>query len=598
MALNLKQTVWDLSPLFKSDEDPKIKSKRVEIEKETEEFVKRWSSHKKYLTDVKTLKKALDEYCLFNERYAWGGDLGYYFELRGSQDQLDPSLKALIQKTEDFIVEQRNKLQFFELTLAKIDPKLQKKFLADVSLKSYKHFLEKIFAEAEYLLPEEQEKILNLKSTTAYSNWVKMTSSFLSKEERDILDEKNQKTKQTHEGLLSLTSSQNKKVRKQAAEALEDIYQKYIEVGENEINSILNNKKIDDQLRGFKRPDESRHLADDIDTKIVDTVLETVSEKNNIAKRFYKLKAKLLGQPSLSYYERGVEYGSVEKEYSLEEAVDLVDLVMGNIDPEFQQIYRDFWTRGLVDIYPRVGKRGGAACWHMLISQPSYIMLNFTGNLRDVTTIAHEFGHGINNELMRKKQNALNFSTPTSTAEIASTFMEDFVLEEILKEADEELRLSLMMSKLNEDIAAIFRQVACYKFEQELHTQFREKGYLSFKEIGQIFKKYMESYMGEAAQGCENWWLYWSHIRTFFYVYSYASGLLISKSLQSSVREDKAFMEKVKYFLSAGTSESPKNIFKNIGIDMEKKEFWDKGLDEVETLLKETEKLAKKLKKI
>lgn len=108
----------------------------------------------------------------------------------------------------------------------------------------------------------------------------------------------------------------------------------------------------------------------------------------------------------------------------------------------------------------------------------------------------------------------------------------------------------------------------------------------------------MASYMGPASEGCENWWVYWSHIRNFFYVYSYASGLLISKALQAKVRQDKAFVKNVKLFLSAGISQSPKDIFADMGVDITDKQFWTQGLDEIEELLNQTEKLAKKLGKI
>ena len=158
-----------------------------------------------------------------------------------------------------------------------------------------------------------------------------------------------------------------------------------------------------------------------------------------------------------------------------------------------------------------------------------------------------------------------------------------------------------MMQKLNDDVSSIFRQVACYRFEQELHAVFRTKGYLSKEEIGTLFRKHMAAYMGKAveqSEGSENWWVYWSHIRYFFYVYSYAGGLLISKALQNSVKRDPAFIEKVKEFLSAGLSDSPKNIFHRLGIDVTDKQFWGKGLDEVEKLLNETELLARKLGKI
>jgi oligoendopeptidase F len=179
--------------------------------------------------------------------------------------------------------------------------------------------------------------------------------------------------------------------------------------------------------------------------------------------------------------------------------------------------------------------------------------------------------------------------------------MEDFVLEDILQEADDELRFAIMMAKLNDDVSSIFRQVACYRFEQELHSEFRRAGYLSKEEIGSLFQKHMAAYMGHAVEqspGSENWWVYWHHIRYFFYVYSYASGLLISKSLQNTVKKDPAFIGQVMEFLSAGSSDSPKNIFGRLGIDISDGTFWDKGLDEVENLLNETARLAAKLGKI
>jgi oligoendopeptidase F len=102
----------------------------------------------------------------------------------------------------------------------------------------------------------------------------------------------------------------------------------------------------------------------------------------------------------------------------------------------------------------------------------------------------------------------------------------------------------------------------------------------------------------EQSKGSENWWVYWNHIRYFFYVYSYAGGLLISKSLQNAVKKDPAFINNVKGFLSAGLSDSPKNIFQKLGIDITDDTFWDRGLDEVEVLMDETIRLAEKLGKI
>jgi oligoendopeptidase F len=157
------------------------------------------------------------------------------------------------------------------------------------------------------------------------------------------------------------------------------------------------------------------------------------------------------------------------------------------------------------------------------------------------------------------------------------------------------------MMRLDDAVSAVMRQVACYKFELELHKIYREKGYLSKERIGKIFQKHMKAYMGpfvEQSEGSENWWVHWSHIRSYFYVYSYASGLLISKFLQDAVKDDHRFIGKVKEFLSAGSSDSPKDIFSGLGIDIGDKKFWLRGLGEIDDLLKETTRLATKLGKI
>lgn len=308
-----------------------------------------------------------------------------------------------------------------------------------------------------------------------------------------------------------------------------------------------------------------------------------------------------MGVAKIQYHERKVPYGNVGRKFAWEEGVELTRKVFGGLDAQFLEIFDTFLSNGQIDAFPKKGKHGGAFCAHYTTKLPTYILLNHGETLDSIQTLAHEVGHGINNELMRAAQPEIYFGAPTSTAEVASTFTEDFVLQEILRTADEETRLAIMMNKLNDDISAIFRQVACYRFEEELHRAFRDKGYLSKSDIGGIFRKHMEAYMGEAVEqspGSENWWIYWEHIRNFFYVYSYAMGLLVGKAMQNGVRKDKSFIAKVKEFLSAGTSDSPKNIFSKMGIDITSKDFWESGLAETERLLEDTEALARQLRKI
>jgi oligoendopeptidase F len=600
-AKSNKASEWRLDLLFEADDSPRIAANRKKVEAATKFFVNKWRDDNTYLKDSVRLRKALDDYEKWSRLFGTDGDEGYYFWLRSQQDQNSPDLKAKFNKVEEFGRGIENEMRFFYMRICKIPVAVQKKLLAASGLAKYRHFLERAFAEARYLLSENEERILSMKASTSHSNWVKMTSGFIVREERQVRMEDGTTEHISFSEILSLLNSRNKKTRDSAAAAFNSILADHALVAEAEINAILSNKKNDDELRKISRPDMARHISDDMESEVVDALIGAVAKRFDIPARYYQLKANLFKLKKLQYHERNVDYGSAEIKYNFSDATKLVMKVFMGLDSEFAAIFDSFLARGQFDVYPRKGKTSGAFCAHHLISQPTYILLNHTDTLNDVLTLAHELGHGVNNELIRKKQHALYFGTPLSTAEVASTFMEDFVLQEILKEADDELRLALMVKKLNDDVSTIFRQVACYRFEQELHAEFRTQGYLSNEVIGRIFKKHMADYMGdyvEQSAGSENWWIYWGHIRSFFYVYSYASGLLISKSLQNYVKKDHSFIGKVKAFLAAGYSDSPKNIFMKLGIDIGDFGFWARGIDEVEELLNETTALARKLKKI
>jgi len=598
--VNINKTDWDLTPILKSEDQDLIDEELAKIKEAYLTFTTKWKNREDYLRSPKILKQALDEYENLSKNYGASGNPGYYYSLRFYIDQTDPEVKAKKNKIEETEKQVINELQFFTLNIGKIPSVKQEKFLSSPELKDYKHSLENIFESAKHMLSEPEEKIITLKENTSHDIWEDLTANLLVKQEREVLLEDNSTKKQNFSEIDNLLHSPNKKVRESAAKAFNQILDQYVEVAETEINAILSNKKVNDVLRKFPRPDSARHLEDDIQTSTVDTLVKTISNNFHVPKRFYKLKAQLLKLDKIPYSERAAPYGENHKKYPYQEAIDLVHKTFQNLSPQFSEILERFIEKNQIDAFPKKGKHNGAFCIDYLQTQPTYVMLNHADSLNDVTIIAHEMGHAIHKELMNAKQNALNAGTPKSTAEVASTFMEDFVLQELLKEATEEEKLSIMIEKLDGDMSSIFRQTAFYNFETELHNNFRKQGYLSKEEIGELFKKHMDSYMGDAIDTSEspNWWIYVPHFRYFFYVYSYTAGLLISKALQSKVKQNPEFIEKVKDFLSAGTSDSPKNIFLNLGIDITKEEFWLSGIKEISNLLTETENLAKKLGKI
>ena len=166
-----------------------------------------------------------------------------------------------------------------------------------------------------------------------------MREDFFSRQAKQVLQEDGAKATKTYEEVLSLTSSKNKEVRDDAGRVMNEILVDLSGISEAEINSVLEDKMINDDLRGYVRPDSARHLQDDISSEVVDAMIATVSSRFDISKRFYALKADLLDLPYLRYHERNVEIGEVAKEYPYEKSVDLVYHALHDLDPEFGETF-------------------------------------------------------------------------------------------------------------------------------------------------------------------------------------------------------------------------------------------------------------------
>jgi oligoendopeptidase F len=572
---------WNLKLLYKNLDDPQIERDIKASEKAIRSFIKKWKENNQYLKEPKILKEALDDYENLESQYGILTKPFYYIQLNKELDLNNRELKARINKLSHKTTKLGNEIQFFEIKLSKVSKKKQKEFVNAPELEDYKHYLEMLFANAKYVLSDKEEKIFSLTAKPSFGNWVNMVEELLSKQTLEVLGEDLKKKEVSYNEAFRYFSSTKKKVRDRAAEEFNRVNKEYIEIAEYEMNSILERKQIQDEYRGIERPDLTRHLSTDVDTKVIDTLVEVVTDNFDISKEFYKKKAKLLGQKTIGYHERNVPISKIEKEYEFKQGLNIVKDVFYDIDKEFGDILTSYIENGQIDAFPRASKSGGAYCTKASKNLPTYILLNYNERVNDVLTIAHESGHGIHSELA-SKQNSLNSGYSLALAEVASTFFEDFALEKILEDTDDkEIVESLKMESMSDSINTIFRQVAFYNFEKELHSTFREKGYLSHEEISEIFIKHMQAYLGDAVDvddGMRYGWIYVSHFRRFFYVFTYASGLLISKYLQQKVREDKGFIKNVKTFLKAGSSKSVKDIFMDMGVDISKREFWEEGV--------------------
>jgi len=363
---------------------------------------------------------------------------------------------------------------------------------------------------------------------------------------------------------------------------------------ESEMNAIYLNKKINDELRNYRTPEEATILAYENEPKVVERLVQEVTAAFPISHRFYKVKAKILKVKRFQYEDRAAIAGKIKQSFAFEDALTLTRSVFESINPYYSETLNSYLRNGQIDIYPRAGKHGGAYCSGAVGKIPTFVLLNHTASLRSTETLAHEMGHAFHTELSKHQPIRYQGYT-TSVAEVASTFFEQFVSEAILKKLSEKEKIIALHDRIQGDIQTIFRQIACFNFEKDLHLLIRSKGAVTKEETAALLNKHMKAYLGplfDMRPDDGYAFVGWPHIRRFFYVYSYAYGQLISKALYARYKANPSYLEKIEQFLKAGCSKSPEQIFTEIGIDVVSPDFWKQGLAQIEADIAQLEKLT------
>jgi oligoendopeptidase F len=249
--------------------------------------------------------------------------------------------------------------------------------------------------------------------------------------------------------------------------------------------------------------------------------------------------------------------------------------------PLFHDCASGFFDEGRIDAEIRRGKQGGGFCSCHGPWQPPYILMHFTGTVRDLTTLAHELGHGIHGRLA-SDQTYLSFEPPPFLAETASTFFEALVVEHLLgKKALKDLHLSLIAGRIEDAIITVFRQNVLTRFECSLYRR-RKARFLSTEAICRLWIEENERLYGEDLEMDPAYRWGWTIVPHFFhrpfYCFSYVFGYLISLCLLSlSEREGQGFSKRMARFLGAGGSRSPMELIRELGFDPSQDSLWEKG---------------------
>lgn len=583
---------WNLGLLYKNEKDPQIEKDMISIEKAYDFFEKKYRN-KDFISSPEKLFVALKDSEEL-EKKSLGFKPWWYFALSSHLDSDNKYASAMSAKFEQRISVASNKVSFFGLKIAKIPKSEQSKFLKFEKLKHFAYMLKNIFSTAKYNLSEKEENLISLLSQTSHSMWVSGQEKVLLKQ---TVDHKGKQipVSEAREIIPDLP----KKERRELHNKMFNLYKDVSDFAESELNAIINYKKVLDEQKGFKKPYSSILLSNENDEKSIETLVDIVTKNFSISQRFYKLHAKLLKEKFITVADTKSKIGEIKQKFSFEDSIKIVRNSFSKVDQDYVKYFDNFLKAGQIDVFPKKGKWSGGYCWKMG-ENPTFILLNHSNSIRSVETIAHEMGHAFHNELSLKQPKRYQ-GHPSSTAEVASTFFEQVIIEELEKNLSDKEKIVLLHNNINRDIQTIFLQIACFNFETELHNKVRTEGQVSKEEMAKLMVKHMSACRGPSVKMTElDGYLFvaWSHLRMYFYTYTYAFGHLISKAMYEKWKQDNSFESKVRDFLSSGSSMSPKDLFKKMGIDITNPKFFESGLKAINEDITKLEKLAKKLKMI
>jgi oligoendopeptidase F len=587
---------WNLKDFYKDISDPKILKDQKETRDLADKFIKTYKNkiNTKPLSPL-LLLKAITSYQDVLEKVV---KLLNYASYRFSTDTKSEDVINLYQKIDEFYTQINSKILWFPLEWIKVEDKLASKLINDKKLSPYKHFLSQTRAFKPFTLSENEEQILNIKSQTSSSAFIRLFDQIESAEKFEITIKGKKKILNSSEIGSIMKGHPDRKVREKAVEAYSKTYGNNKNLYTFILNTLILDKKIINEIRKFNYPKEATFLEYEVNKLTVDNMSKRVLENKDLVEKFYNAKRKLLKLKSLHEWDRYSNiYNTNSKTYSWNEAKEIILSCFKDFSPVFHDTAKLFFDNNWIDAEIKDGKRSGAYCSGGTPSTHPMIMVNFSGKIEDITTLAHELGHGIHDWLARE-QTLLEYSPSTAIAEMASTFAESIVFEKLYNETkNKKEKINLLGNKIQGNFATVFRQNDFFIFESKIHELRKIKGELSSDEISNLYQETLQKSFGKGlilTKLHKNMWMPILHFYHYnFYVFTYVFGELLSISLFAEYKlSGQKFVDKYMKALSEGGSKTPYEITKIMDINIEHEKFWQNGLDLIKTEINKFEELV------
>ncbi|MDH3454612.1 MAG: M3 family metallopeptidase, partial [Desulfuromonadales bacterium] len=457
--------VWDLTPLFAGCDDQRLQDDLAAARREAQQFRKSFHGriNRAALTAAQ-LGDALRQYESLQRKVL---KPYLYAQLQFYGDSSKPQHNRLVAQVREAWQAIHEATLFFELELLKLDEAVYDNLVLDAAIAPYGHYLATLRAHAPYTLSEPVEQALKRKDLSGREAFVQLFDELTSglvyryrfpgeAEEREA----------TGEELLSLIYHQDREVRETAFAVFLDKHAEQALVLTSCFNNILLDHGKESELRNYPELMTPTHLSSETDPAMVEQMLAVTEQHYPLAQQYFELKRQLLGLDTMKNTDLYAPVTKATRLFTFAEAVELVLTAFRAFDPEMARIVERLLAAGRLDAAPRPGKAGGAFCMGLYPGADPYVLLNFTGTPRDVSTLAHELGHAVH-YVLAGEQNFFHYHAPLPLAETASVFAEMLLTRTLLdREPDRQTRIALLCAKIEDIIATTFRQTVLTRFEQ------------------------------------------------------------------------------------------------------------------------------------
>lgn len=582
--LGTTDVVWNLTDLYAGTDDQFLDSDIAWCESEAAAIREQYAARVKDLeaADLLALVRKLENLDAALTKLATFSFLNFTTRMT------DAPAGALNQKIIELASRCGTQTVFFELEWNQVADERARNLLADAQLEPYRHYLENLRRYRPHQLSESEERILLEKEAVGRNSWTILFNKILS-------IAKFGPDKRTEEEVLNDLYHEHREVRRKAAEEMTAGLADHNHILTHIFNTLAADKMITDRLRNHPSWINSMNLHNELHTRTVDTLIAAVTSRYDIVHRYYRVKQRLLGLDRLEQYDRYAPLPSLPtRRIDWRSCRDTVLTSFAAFSPRMAEIAEMFFSRNWIHAPIGEGKRGGAFAHPCVPEVHPYVLVNYTGSLRDVSTVAHELGHGVH-QYLAASQGHFNSDTPLPLAETASVFAELLVFNSQLALLDkEEEKRAFTCQKLESIFATVFRQTAMNRFEHQMHEGRRSQGELSSDRLSEYWLTTQRAMFGDSVQLGEDYGIWWSYIPHFLstpgYVYSYAFGELLVLALYGMYQQQGAsFVTKYLELLSAGGSRTPYELLQPFGIDLDNPAFWQQGLNVIEEMLTRVE---------